>query len=386
MPSPDVVIVGAGVIGASIASHLAMRGLAVTVIERGTAPAAGSTSRATGGFRSQFSTAVNVQLSLLSREKLRRFEEEIGVDSGYREYGYLFVASSEQEMQVLENANTVQQANGLREARLLSRGEIFDINPAISRDVPVAGGAWCPTDGFLRATAITNGYVTAAARLGAEFRFGVEVTGGQRAGERLTALITSDGRHEGQIFVNAAGAWARLLMQRLGDDLPVEPLQRHVATTVPTAILPESMPMTVFLSDGFHLRVRDGRILLLRPAPPASNDPFDQTFDDSWLRETLHIAHARIPLLRDCEVDRSACWSGLYEMSPDRHAIVGRAPRFDNLFLANGSSGHGVMHAPALGEVVAEMIVNGKARLPGVEALRPSRFDEGAAIASSHLL
>jgi sarcosine oxidase subunit beta len=146
------------------------------------------------------------------------------------------------------------------------------------------------------------------------------------------------------------------------------------------------MPMTIFLEDGFHLRVRDGRVLLLWPQPPAGSDPFDANFDESWLPGVLERARARIPSLHDVPVDRAGCWGGLYEMSPDRHAILGLAPRLDNLWLINGSSGHGVMHSPALGQLVAEMILDGKASAIDVHSLRPSRFAEGEPIPEFHLL
>ena len=144
--------------------------------------------------------------------------------------------------------------------------------------------------------------------------------------------------------------------------------------------------MTIFLEDGFHLRVRDGRVLLLWPQDHRSDDPFDIRFDESWLDGLLARAHARVPCLADVPVDRAACWAGLYEMSPDQHAILGRAPGLENLWLINGSSGHGVMHSPALGQLLAEMILDGEARTLDVHALRPSRFAEGEPNPEVHLL
>jgi sarcosine oxidase subunit beta len=377
---PSVVIIGAGVIGASIAYHLSARGVRdVVVLDRGEDFGSGSTPRATGGFRAQFSTAADIALSLLSREKLRRFEDEIGVDSGYRPYGYLFIARSEQAMAQLRMANELQQASGLIEARVIDAGEVRAVNPAVADD-RIIGGTFCPTDGFIRAMKILNGYSAAAKRNGVRFEFGVTVRGMRIEGDRIVALQTSRGDIYADVFINAAGAWAATL----GVDLPVVPLRRQVAATIETDVLPDTMPMTVWADDGFHFRVRDRRILFLWPDSPAPG--FDATFDaDSWLPQVLAFANARVPCVRDVPIDIDQCWAGLYEMSPDHHAILGRAPSMANLYLANGSSGHGVMHAPAIGHVIAEIIVDGRTSID-VDPLRPSRFAEGAAIDATALL
>jgi sarcosine oxidase subunit beta len=377
---PQVAIVGAGVIGASIAWHLGELGCSdVVVLDRAPALGGGSTPLATGGFRAQFSTEVSVRMSLLSREKLRRFPDEIGVDSGYRPYGYLFLATSEATLTTLRDAQRVQHACGLAEARMVSAADAREINPAIGDDA-IVGGAYCPTDGFIRAMQILRGYHDAAVRRGARFDFGVEVLGVRTEGDRVAALRTTRGDVEAEHFVNAAGAWAATF----GLEVPVTPLRRRVAPTIVTDALPETMPMTIWTEDGYHIRVRDGRVLLLWPddAPPGF---VDLDVDDAWLERVRAFTDARVPILRDVPVDRAQCWAGLYEMSPDKHAIVGRAPRFANAWLANGSSGHGVMHAPAIGEIVARMIAG--APLPfDARALRPERFAEGAATAGASLL
>lgn len=367
---PQVAIVGAGVIGASIAWHLGELGCRdVVVLDRAPALGGGSTPLATGGFRTQFATEVNVRLSMLSREKLRRFPEELGVDSGYRPYGYLFLASSAETLAVLRDAQRVQHACGVTEARMVSAEEARAINPAIGDDDAIAGGAYCPTDGFIRAMQILRGYHDAAVRRGVRFDFGTEVLGIRADGGRVTALRTSHGDVEADHVVNAAGAWAATF----GFDVPVTPLRRRVAPTTVTDALPESMPMTIWTDDGYHIRVRDGRVLLLWPDPAPAG--FDTSIDAAWLERVRAFTDARVPLLREVPIDRAQCWAGLYEMSPDKHSIVGRAPRFANVWLANGSSGHGVMHAPAIGQIVAEMIA-GKPTSIDVHALRPERFNE----------
>src|SRR4051794_11330090 len=369
---PSIVIAGAGVIGASIAYHLAARGVRdVVVLDRGDAPGGGSTPRATGGFRAQFATSAGVALSLLSREKLRRFEDEIGVDSGYRPYGYLFIARSEQAMAQLRIANELQHECGLPEARVIDAADVRRINPAVADDA-IAGGTFCPTDGFIRAMKILGGYIAAAQRLGVRFDFGVTVRGMRIEGDRIVALETSRGDVHADVFINAAGAWAGTL----GVDIPVAPLRRQVAATIETDVLPDSMPMTVWADDGFHFRVRDRRVLLLWPDSPPSS--FDATFDPSWLAPVIAFTNARVPCLRDIPIDPDACWAGLYEMSPDHHAILGRAALV-NLYLANGCSRHGVMRAPAIGQVLSELIVEGHWSID-IPSLPPSLFVEGEGI------
>jgi glycine/D-amino acid oxidase-like deaminating enzyme len=375
--SAEVVVVGAGVVGTSVAHHLAERGCGpVLVIEREGAPGRGSTSRATGGFRAQFGSEINVRLSLLSREKLLRFEEELGVDPGYRPCGYLFLADDEARLNALREAQGLQRSAGLDEAREVRPEEIARINPAVRAD-GLAGGVYCPTDGFLRPMEVLRGYVEGAERLGVRFEYGVGCEGFEFGGEgQISAVRTTGGDVATGSVVNAAGAWAALLGRQADLDLPVQPLRRQAAVTHPFDALPEDMPMTVFVEDGFHLRVRDGRVMLLLPDDPDVADPFDQSVEDVWLGSVAEAARERVPCLEEASIDRAACWAGLYEMSPDGHALLGRAPETENLYLANGSSGHGVMHAPALGQLLAEIIVDGAASTLDTHALRPARFSE----------
>ena len=332
---PDIVILGAGVVGSSIAWHLARRGCAVTVLDRASDFGAGSTARATGGYRAQFESEVNVRLSLMSREKLLRLATETGVDPGYEPHGYLFLACTAEELQTLENAQRVQHACGLHEARMIDAGQARALNPKIGDD-SIVGGAFCPTDGFIRPMNILRGYAEGARRMGARFVFDAQE-------EDIDAPIVVDAR----------GAWC---------GPPVVAVRRNVVATAPTDVLAPSMPMTIWSGDWYHLRVRDGRVLLLWPDDPVVDD-------DEWLERVKEMTARRMPCLADVPLGER--WSGYYEMSPDGHALLGRVN--ENRYVATGSSGHGVMHAPALGQLLSELIVDGRTSID-ISALDPLRF------------
>jgi sarcosine oxidase subunit beta len=377
--SADVVIVGAGPIGASVAWHLVRAGAAgVLLLERGARPGiGGSAARATGGYRAQFGSAINVRLSLLAREKLVRFREEVGADPGYRPTGYLFLAETEAQLRGLAAMHRVQRESGFDEARLIDRDEVSRLHPAASLE-GVIGASFGPSDGFIRPLQILEGYLQAALRGGAQLRCACEVVGLERAGDRASGVRLAGGeRIAAGTVVNAAGAWAAPWLASAGIDLPVVPLKRQIAPTLPFPAFSEDWPMLIW-PDGFHLRGRDGRVLLLWPKTAVPAHPFDAEFDPAWLVGLHETASRRVPMLARATIDAAGAWAGLYEMSPDHHAILGEAPEARGLFYANGSSGHGVMHSPALGQLLAELILDGAARTLDIRALRPGRFVEGA--------
>jgi sarcosine oxidase, subunit beta len=387
MTRASVAVIGGGVIGASVAYHLAARGWRdVIIVERGAGPGEGSTGRATGGFRAQYATAINVRLSLLAREKLCRFEAETGVDPGYARCGYLWIAGDDLELAELRAGQRVQHAEGLHEAVELGPDDVLRCNPALAAE-GIAGGVFCPSDGFIHPLRILEGYLAAGARLGVRVVEATDATGfSLREDGTISEVATRRGPIGVEAVVNAAGPWAAAVAAWARVELPVAPLRRQAAATEPCDLLPAAMPMTIFAGDGFHLRVRDDRVLLLRPTPGVPGRPFDDSVDPEWVSDVTATAHRRVPVLRRAAIDAKACWAGLYEMSPDKHAILGRAPGCDNLFLVNGSSGHGVMHAPALGQLLAEIMSDGAATSLDVTPLRPTRFAEGAPNPASGLL
>lgn len=376
----EVVVIGAGVIGASVAYHLALRKIGkVVLLEAKERPGLGSTQYATGGYRAQFSTAINVRLSLLSREKLLAFREEIGIDPGYRPYGYLFLARRPDQLASLRKALEVQKRAGLADVVEVKRGDIAKLNPNVNT-ADILGGTFCPTDGFTQPLQIHEGYLRRALDLGVELFCGEKVEEILLEGKetrRVRAVRTTTQTFETRNVINAAGPWAAEVAAKAEVALPVWPARRQVAITYPQDVLPDSMPMTIDVEDGFHFRVREGRVLLLWPTDTPGRFAYDVSFYPGWLEGLLERAHHRVPTVRRLPIDRDACYCGLYEMSPDKHVLLGEAANTRGFYLVNGSSGHGVMHSPILGLLMAELIVDGEARSLDVRPLRPSRFLEG---------
>ncbi|MCU0650026.1 MAG: FAD-binding oxidoreductase [Gemmatimonadaceae bacterium] len=372
----STLVIGGGIIGASVAWHLAKRGLRdVVILDAASGPGAGSTGRATGGFRAQFSTSVNVRLSLLARAKLARFADEVGADPRARSVGYLFLAHDVAAMAAFRAARAVQHAEGLLEARELTVDEAAGVNPHVSLD-GVVGAAWCPTDGTLRPLEILRGYLTDAIRLGVRVTWGERVRAFDRGADgRIISVHTDHETWAVDHVVNATGPWAARVAALAGFTLPVHAARRQIAVTAPLRTLTDDFPMTIWTRDAFHLRVRDGRALLNWPID-SDSDGDELSVDPSWVDSVWAKARARVPELASSRLDEGAHWAGFYEMSPDKTVILGATPGSPNLVLANGSSGHGVMHSPILGELVAEQILDGRIRTIDARPLRPERFAE----------
>jgi len=384
--SADTVIIGGGIMGAAIAWHLTLRrGGTVRVLERSPQPAAGSTGRATGGFRAQFGTAINVQLSLLALAQLKTFHDVHGVDPEYLPVGYLFMARRWDTFEVLREAQRVQHEAGYTDGHVVSPEDIARLSPAVDAS-QFLGGVFAQRDGYINPKALLTGLLASAERYGARISFDSPCTGLERNGNRIVAVHTPTERIACARVINAAGAWAAHIGEMAGVMIPVTPRRRQVAITLPTTALPADTPMTIVADDGYHLRVRGDRILLLWPNDTERTDPFDTSVDPSWLANIRARTINVLPALRDVAIDAPSSWAGLYEMSPDRHLIFGPAHDVPNLLLANGSSGHGVMHALAIGQLMAELVIDGHAHTLDMTALAPDRFARGRAIAGPGLL
>jgi sarcosine oxidase, subunit beta len=385
--SADVVIIGAGIVGSSIAFHLTEAGVRnVLIIERETRQGLGSTGKSMGGVRAQFSTDVNIRMSIYSIPFFAQFEEVTGHPSGYKPHGYLFMATDDRHMNYLRSNSARQKALGLKNVELLSADDIRKVLPQLRSD-DIIGGSLCPTDGFVDPESVMTGFMTRAIERGAKLWRGTEITGIStgRSSAVVTGVLTTNGDVSTPIVVNAAGPWAAAIARMAGADLPVQPLRRMLVLTEPFPGLPERLPMMIDMTTGWHFR-QEGLGVLMAWAGIDQRAGFGADFDPAFIEKILTHAADRVPDFANLAVNPRRCWAGLYAMSPDHHAILGPAPEVRGLYFANGFSGHGVMHSPATGRIVADLIVHGETQVIDARDLSVQRFAEGRAIEESAIL
>ncbi len=385
MRTAEVVIVGGGIVGSSIAYHLTEQGCRdVLVLEREAHQGLGSTGKSMGGVRAQFATDVNIRMSLYSIPFISRFEELSGQPTGYKPHGYLFAATTDAHLDYLRTNLARQQALGLTQARMLTREEIVAVLPQIRSD-DILGGSLCPTDGFVDPHSLMTGYMTVAGERGATLQRSTAVRRIVTDNGVVTGVETDRETIATRVVVNAAGVWAAELAKSAGADLPIKPLRRSLIPTEPFPGLPERLPMIIDMSNGFHFRP-EGVGLLLSWNDPEEQYGYRTGFDPAFIEKVLTRAADRVPVFAELAVNPRRCWSGMYDMSPDKHSILGPAPEVRGLYYANGFSGHGVMHSPATGKIVADLILHGKTDLIDASVLSVGRFAQGRAIHETAVL
>jgi sarcosine oxidase subunit beta len=381
----DVVIIGGGIVGSSIAYHLTASGCkSVLVIERESSQGKGSTGKSMGGVRAQFSTPVNIQMSLYSIPFYASFDERLGYPCCYRSQGYLFCATSEDHLAYLRTNYGTQVRLGLETARLVASEDIRKMFPQLRSD-DILGGAFCSTDGFVDPYSAMTGFMSCATEHGAELWKNTLVTGIQRDAQGIIGVETNRDAVSTRTVVNCAGPWAASVAEMAGIDLPVQPLRRMLVPTEPFADFPHSAPMIIDMSNGFHFRP-EGLGFLLAWNDPEETPGFKTDFDPAFVEKILTRAADRVPVFENLAVNPRRAWAGLYEMTPDHHPVLGPVPGLAGFFLANGFSGHGVMHAPATGKILADLILRGTTDLIDASLLSLSRFAEGRMITETAVL
>jgi sarcosine oxidase subunit beta len=378
----DVVVVGGGVVGCSAAYHLAEAGAGrVLLLERADRVGTGSTGACAGGFRFQFSSRINVELSLASVPMIVGFTETHGLPLDVVQDGYLFLIRDEPALQRFTAAADMQRSLGV-DARVLEPAQAADLAPGIAVE-GLVGATFCPQDGIADPSGLTQGYATVARRAGAELRLGIEVTGISIQDGRVTGVRTPEGEISSATVVNAAGPWAGELARSAGVELPLESIPRIVLTTGSFPGVPERRTLIIDAATSFYLH-REGEGVLMGMGGRDERPSFSLQVDDRFVaEELLPVAVEVFPPLQAAGIARS--WAGLYEMTPDRHPIIGPAP-VEGLWLANGFSGHGFQHAPVVGKLLAEMIVDGAAHTVDVSSLGLDRFARGDLVAEAHVV
>jgi sarcosine oxidase subunit beta len=367
----DVVIIGGGIIGLSIAYHLGQRKVGkIVLLEKGQL-GEGSTSRCVGGIRTQFSTEINILFSLESIKTFNHFEEEFGVNPEFRKIGYLFLATTEQEVKVFKENVILQRRFGIP-VEWLESGEIRKRCPYLKMD-DILGGTFCLWDGYAGPSEVLSGFVTAAKKAGVIIYEGIEAKEIRVDQGKVTSVRTSGEEISSRVVVNAGGPYACLIGEMAGISMPVRPLRRQVFVTAPFDLTAKTVPLTIDFHRGWYFRREVDGFLL---SGPLDKEPsFNTSTDYEAMVEASENAIYRVPSLDKARIARG--WAGLYEISPDNHAILGQVPGVEGFILANGFSGHGFQHSPAVGKVISELIVDGKATTIDISSLSIERFEKG---------
>jgi len=372
----SVVVIGGGVMGASIAFHLAESGVRDVVLLERDALGSGSTSKAAGGVRAQFSDPLNIALGARSLEAFEQFGRRPGQDIDLRQVGYLFLLTTPDDVVAYEQSVALQNELGVR-SWIVDAAEVSARVP-VARTDDVLAAAFHPRDGVCSPESVVLGYASAARRLGVSIRTGVTVEAVETSGLHVSAVLTSAGRIRTEAVVCAAGAWSQALAATAGVDLPVTPLRRQILVTEPLdadllALVPDTAPMTVDASSTFYLH-REGDGVLLGMSYAGETAGFRLDRDDAWLPDLTAAIERRAPRLLDVGIAHG--WAGLYEVTPDHNALIGQDGRLSGFFYATGFSGHGFLQGPAVGEVVRDLYL-GRAPFVDVSGLSAKRFAAG---------
>ncbi|MCX4825020.1 FAD-binding oxidoreductase [Streptomyces sp. NBC_01142] len=372
--SAEVVVIGGGVVGASVAFHLAEAGVGnVLVLERDE-PASGSSGKPIGGIRAQFSDPLNIGLGQRSLEAWRAFTTRPGADIGIESVGYLFLLGSDEEVATFQQAVDVQNDLGVR-SRIITPREAHALCPYLDPRSVVAA-AYSPDDGYALPKAAVHGYLRAAQRHGATLRTHCAVTGIDTDGGQVRAVHTTAGTVRTKTVVCAAGPWSAAVGAMAGVELPVTPLRRQIALTGPLNPAPPRIPFTLDFDSTLYFHNDSAGGLVLGLSDPRQEPGFGREFSREWLEPFRAAAERRAPALAGLKTVGG--WAGLYEMTPDRNALIGRAREVVGFLYATGFSGHGFLQAPAVGEIVRDLCLD---RTPFIDVgpLSASRFEGHAA-------
>jgi sarcosine oxidase, subunit beta len=368
----DVVIIGAGAIGCSVAYHLGVRGAKNVVVIEQEFVGSGTTSKAAGGIRVQFPTEVEIKFSMESLEFFKRFHEVMGVNPYLRQVGYLFLLGNEHDVEQYKLQMALQRQYGL-DVRLITPQDARTIVPQLRVDDLLAA-VYSPQDGYADPHTVVQGYAAKARECGVRILEQTEVTGIRLQRERVVGVETASGAIDTRLVVNAAGPWAMRVAEMVGATVPVYPRRRHIFVTEPFADFVNPSPLVIDRTSGFYCRT-EGRSILMSPGDVQEVQGYKVSIDWSMAEEAARKAVHRVPVLERAGI--MSGWAGLRPLTPDEHAIIDYLPSVEGCLCAIGFCGHGFQHSPAAGKVVAEMILEGKPSTD-ISALSFARFHEAA--------
>jgi len=370
----DVVIIGGGIVGLSIAYYLGQKKAGrILLFEKGQL-GEGSTSRCVGGIRTQFSTEINIRFSLESLKTFEQFKEEFGVNPEFKRVGYLFLATTDREMKIFKENVRVQKKFNIPVERL-GPDEIRTRWPYLRMD-DILGGTFCSWDGYAGPSEVLSGFASGAKRAGIKIYGGTEVLGISLANGKIRSVKTKGEEIFTPMVVNAGGPYAASIGEMVGVKIPIKALRRQIFITAPFHLTDNPIPLTIDFQRGWYFRQEGDGLLLSGPLDLESG--FNLNIDYKAMAEASENAIYRVPVLEKARIARG--WAGLYEISPDHHAILGEVREVKGFILANGFSGHGFQHCPAVGKVISELIVDGKASTIDLSPLSIERFEKGELI------
>jgi len=380
MESADVVIAGGGIMGCALAYQLAKRNVDVIVLEREMVGSQ-STGKCAGGVRQQFSMEANVRLQQMSVRLFEGFEQETGHPADFRQIGYLFVLTLPQHVEDFRRNVEMWRRVGLSEARWVDPAEAARMVPVLNVD-DVLGCTFCPTDGIASPADVTAGYASAARRLGARLKEGVEVVGVDVAGGRVHGVRTSAGDIATRLLFNCAGVWSASIGRMAGLEIPVLPYRRHVAVTGTFDAVPRTNPMTVDFQSSLYFHP-EGDGVLLGMSDRAEPPGFSTEVSWEFLEKVFAQAERRAPALVGAGI--KTAWAGLYETTPDHQAILGPLPEVEGFWCAAGFSGHGFMQAPAAALLLTQLLLDQRSEID-ISPFAFTRFAKGSLVHEKNVI
>ena len=379
----DAVVIGGGIVGLAVAFYLAkFKYGQVVVLEKEQLLGSHATSKAAGGIRAQFSTKVNIQMSMLSENLFEQFKEDTGSDALFDQVGYMFLLRTDEEVETFTKHYELQKSLGLP-AELLKTDDIAKYAPHINLD-DIKLATYCKKDGLGDPSEFLLGYEKAARKLGVDIVFEAGVTGITSESGKITSVQTTKGDIATPTVINAAGSWSAQIAKMVGAEIPVEPIRRQIVTTGELSWVEPHFPMIVDVKSGLYHH-KESKGLLFGWAKPGIEPSFDVSVDPDYTDEMLEKAMIRIKEEYLEEISVANQWGGLYATTPDHHAIIGWEPTVEGLWHCTGFSGHGFMHAPGAGLVTAETLT-GKDPSVDISPLSLERFAAGVTVEETNVI